>query len=333
MRDRPAAMNPRPHFPGKAWLRLAAFVVCACGLLAAAPLQAGPKIGVLLKGTSAFWSAVADGCRDAARPAGAELIVRQPVSESDIDVQIRLLDELVADHVEALVIAPCSSTALSAPVSAAAAKGIKIVVIDSPLDVDVPAYIATNHTNAGRAAGHLLATLINADDQVCILRHSHTGGATLLRESSAYAAMCAVHPGIVVHRDIYSGTVSGQEVTQALLLLKKYPATKAILASGTPGTMAMLQALKETGKAGTIKFVGFGFNLNPTVEAALESGAMSGWIAQLPGDVGSRGVKAALDLLAGRRVPEVTFCDFLVITKANLHDPKVQALLPSTAGH
>ena len=321
------ALNPSLAAAGRKGVAL--LLGCAaftCGSVA----RGAPKIGVLLKGTSSFWSAVEDGCRAAAQKEGAEIVVRKPGSESDIAGQIRLLDELAATGIQALVIAPCSSTDLSAPVAAVAAKGVKIVVIDSPLDLDMPAYIATNHTNAGMAAGRLVGSLVRDDDEVAILRHSRTGGATLLRESSGYAAICAAHPDhVVVHRDIYSGTVIGREIDQALLLLKKYPRTKAILASGTPGTMAMLQALQQTGRAGTIKFVGFGFNLNPTVAAALESGAMSGWIAQLPGDIGGRGVSAALSLLRGASVPEVTFCDFLVITKANLHEPRVQALLPA----
>lgn len=321
--------TPSPAF-ARIWRALIAIVAGAMLSVTGGVLGAAPKIGVLLKGTSAFWSAVEDGCRDAAQKAGAEVVVRKPGSESDIAGQIRLLNELAASGIDALVIAPCSSTDLSDPVAAVAAKGAKIVVIDSPLDLDMPAYIATNHTNAGMAAGRLLGSLVRDDDEVAILRHSRTGGATLLRESSGYAAICAAHPDhITVHRDIYSGTVSGQEKKQALLLLEKYPAIKGVLASGTPGTMAMLQALQETGRAGSIKFVGFGFNLNPTVAAALESGAMSGWIAQLPGEVGARGVNAALALLRGERVAEVTFCDFLVITKANLHEPRVQALLPA----
>src|SRR6185436_16271282 len=157
-----------------------------------------------------------------------EVVVRKPASESDIAGQIKLLDELVRENIQALVIAPCSSTALSAPVTAVGAKSIKIVVIDSPLDVDMPAYIATNHTNAGVAAGQLLGTLIGDNAEVAILRHSRTGGATLLRESSGYAALCAAHAKLTVNRDIYCGVVTGEEVKQARALLEKYPRTQAI---------------------------------------------------------------------------------------------------------
>ncbi|HYD85826.1 MAG TPA: substrate-binding domain-containing protein, partial [Opitutus sp.] len=248
-------------------------------------------------------------------------------SEADIDVQIQMVDTLVREGLDALVIAPGSPAALSPAVAAAAAKGVKIVVVDTAIEGEMPVYIATNHTDAGDAAGRLLASLVRESDEVAILKHSRTSGATTLREVSAYAALHRVHPNIVVTRDIFSGTEAGREVEKAHQLLMQHPNTKGVLASGTPGSMAMLQALKESKRAGSIKFVGFGFNLNPTVAAALETGAMHGWIAQLPADIGGRGVNAAVALLSNQPVAEVSFCDFLVITKDNLHTPEVQALL------
>jgi ribose transport system substrate-binding protein len=324
-------MNPMSSRLKLSLFRSTARALGAAVLLGAGPARAAPKIGVLLKGDTAFWHAVEAGAGAAARQAGAEVIVRMPPSESDIATQVRLLNEMAGQGIAGLIIAPGSSAALSGPVAAVAAKGVKIVVIDSPLDVDMPAYIATNHTNAGQAAGQLLASLVGDQDEVSLLRHSRTGGATLLRESSAYAALCASHPHLVVHRDIFTGT-DGREVPQARLLLQKYPGTTAVLATGTPGSMAMLQVLDAPGRAAHIKFVGFGFDLNPAVASAIDRGVMDGWIAQLPHDIGARGVNAMLALLQHQPVPEVIYCDFLVITKANLHDPRVQALLPAAAG-
>ena len=297
------------------------------GLTVASPLHAAVKIGVLLKGHSAFWSAAEQGCVETGKKLGVDVIVKMPVSESDIAVQIQLLDGLVTEGIQALVIAPCSTTALSGPVAAAAAKGIKIVVIDTAIDGEMPVLIATNHTDAGAVAGRLLASVVSGTDEVSFLKHSKTSGATTLREVSAFGELRLAHPSLVITRDIFTGT-DGHEIEKARLLLTEHPNTKAILASGTPGSMAMLKTLEESKRAGTIKFVGFGFNLNSTVAAALDSGAMLGWIAQLPNEIGAKGVTAAVALLNGQPVQEVTFCDFLVITKANLHDPRVQALLP-----
>ncbi len=297
-------------------------------LVSIIPLSAAPKIGVVPKGTSPFWNAVVAGATAAAQKHGAEVIAKLPVSESDIDVQIQMVDTLVRDGIDALVLAPGSPAALSPAVAAAAEKGVKIVIIDTAIEGEMPVYIATNHTDAGDAAGRLLASFVNESDEVAILKHSRTSGATTLREVSAFAALHRVHPKIRITRDIFSGTEAGREIEKAHQLLKEHPNTKGILASGTPGSMAMLRALQESKRAGSIKFVGFGFNLNPTVAAALEAGEMHGWIAQLPADIGSRGVNAAMALLANQPVAEVSFCDFLVITKENLHTPEVQALLP-----
>jgi len=63
------------------------------------------------------------------------------------------------------------------------------------------------------------------------------------------------------------------------------------------------------------------------VAAALADGTMQGWVAQLPEDVGYKGVGAALALIAGQTVAPVISTDIIVITKDNLHDAKVQALL------
>src|SRR6185436_11065648 len=112
--------------------------------------------------------------------------------------------------------------------------------------------------------------------------------------------------------------------------LTQYPATKAILASGTPGTLAMLKVLQEKKLAGQVKLVGFGFNLSPDVASAIETGAMSGWIAQLPHEVGVKGVTAALDLIKGTAVPAVVVdddMDLLFITNNNLKEQKVHELI------
>jgi ribose transport system substrate-binding protein len=286
------------------------------------------KIGVLLKGKSVFWNVMGQGATEAGQAAGAEVIVKAPLAETDVSIQTQLLVAMGKMNIQALVIAPTNKDALSGPVSILAAKGVKIVVVDSPLSGKTPhVFVGTNHRAAGEAAGQLLASLVQDKDEVSFLKHAQGGGAAEDREVGALAKLREAHPGLMVHGDIYASTENGVEEERAALLLTKYPGTKAILASGTPGTMAMLKVLGQKGLAGKIQFVGFGFNLNPDVAAAIENGTMAGWIAQLPKEVGKKGVESAVALLKGQTLPAVVNTDFLVITKDNLKDPKVQALL------
>src|SRR5262245_55553430 len=100
-------------------------------LLTLAPaLSAAPKVAVLLKGKTPFWSAVEKGALEAGKATGADVTVKSPLSESDISVQIQLLNGLAAQGAEAIVIAPINKEALAVPIASIAVKGVKIIVID-----------------------------------------------------------------------------------------------------------------------------------------------------------------------------------------------------------
>jgi ribose transport system substrate-binding protein len=305
---------------------LAVMFFVGCSSLHAA--DAPPKIGVLLKSRGGFWASVEKGARTAGIASGAEVIVKAPLSESDIGVQVQMLNALAGQGVDAIVIAPNGKEALSVPIASIAVKGVKIVVIDTKLQGKAGSiFIGTDHQAAGAVAGRLLAGLVNDSDEVTILRHSQTSGATTARESGALAAFREAHPKNVVHAEIYASAEQGGEMDKARLVLSSHPNTKAILATGTSGTMAMLKVLQEKKLAGSIKLIGFGFNLNPEAAAAIESGALTGWIAQLPNEIGEKGVTAALKLLKGETLPPTIFTDVIVVTKDNLHSSNVQALL------
>lgn len=305
-------------------------VLLAGLVLSLAPTVFGAtKIGVLLKAKgTGFWVAVEKGAVDAGQKLGAEVTVKGPPQETDVGIQIRLLNAMAASGMDAIVIAPINKEALAVPIASIAVKGVKIVVIDTALGSNSSqVFVGTDQEAAGKAAGDLLAKLVGDSDEVDLFKHSQASGATVDRDRGAMATFHAAHPNAVVHGEIYASANPGEEKTQAELVLKQHPNIKAVLATGTPGTLAMLDVLEQHKLAGTIKLVGFGFNLTPQVAAAIDSGAMSGWIAQLPQEVGAKGVEAAVNLIKGEKVPPVVHTDFMVITKDNLHDPKVQALL------
>jgi ribose transport system substrate-binding protein len=319
-----AAMSPRFVF-GSRLSRLIA--VTALSLALPALVHGGQKIGVLLKGRSAFWASMEKGALEAGAKLGAEVTVKSPPSESDVSLQIQLLNAMGAQGFDALVIAPANQDALAAPVAAIAAKGVKIVVLESPLAGNSPVFVGTDHTKAGEAAGQLLATLVGDADEISFLKHSQTNSATTAREKGAMAKLRELRAKNVVHADIYASAEAGAEVEKARLLLTRYPATKAVFASGTGGTLAMLKVLQEQKSAAGIKLVGFGFNLNPDIAAAISAGQMHGWIAWQPRELGRRSVEVALSLVKGESVPAVVDTDFVVVTPQNLNDAKVQALL------
>lgn len=304
-----------------------ALVLVSLGLVFPPPAPAAEKIGVLLKGRSAFWQSMETGATEAGARHGIEVVVKSPLSEADVAVQAQLLKAMTAQDFSALIVAPCNQDLLAAPVAAAIARGIKVVIVESPLaDSGVP-FVWTDHRAAGEAAGKLLGSLVGDRDEISFLNHSQSNTACVAREKGALTALRTARPGQTVHADIFAFAEAGGDADKARLLLSQYPATKAVLASSTPATMTMLNVLREKKLAGAVKLVGFGFNLNPEVAAALTQGEMHGWIAWQPRDLGSRAVDVALSILKGESVPTVVNTDFVVVTAQNLHEPAVQALL------
>jgi ribose transport system substrate-binding protein len=190
-------------------------------------------------------------------------------------------------------------------------------------------FVGTDQYAAGEAAGRLLATSVQNNEEVAFFKASETqsGGATEEREKGALSVLRTSHPGIVVRGNIYAGSDPEVALERAGVMLDKYPAVKVIFASSSTGTVAMLHKLEQKKLAGSIKLVGFGFNLNREVADALENGSLHGWIAQLPRVAAYKAVEAANTLLQGGSVPPVVNTDFFVITKDNLKEPKIQALL------
>jgi ribose transport system substrate-binding protein len=315
-------MNIRSCLPLRALLLLCISAIAA--------LAQAPSIGLLLKEQSAFWNETERGAQAAAAAGGSTLVVKAPKSENDTTIQAQLAISLTKQGVQALIVAPSSRDTMRPALEAAVAKGIKVVIIDTPLDgIAGSVFVGTDQTAAGAAAAVLLKPLIPDKESFGILKHIQGSPATTQREAGAIAALRDAFPGLVGFGDIYAGSEKGQELAKAKLFLERYPKVKAILGSGTSGTLAMIQALDEAKQGGKIHLVGFGYNCNPTVASALASGTLTGWVAQIPSEMGRKAVEVAQALIKGEKVASINFVPIMVITKENLNDPKVQAFLKS----
>lgn len=295
-----------------------------------AAVNAAPKVGVLLKGRTGFWAEAEKGAKEAGEKYGLDLLVKIPPTENSVAAQLQMLNALAAQDIQALVIAPDDQNVLQAPVAELAKKGVKIIVLDSPLAGDAGAvFVGTDQSAAGAAAGRLIASNVRSGDEVVFFKASETlsGGATESREKGALAALRENTSGVLVRGDFFAGSDPEIALGRARLLLEKYPAAKMAFASSTTGTMSILHALEQKHLVGSIKLIGFGYNLNQDVAEALAQGRLLGWIAQLPRNAGFMAVEAAATLLKGGRVPPVLHTDFIVITKENLKEDRVQALL------
>src|SRR5262245_35092244 len=186
--DRSRSPDPMP--PALRSRRALAVQTCilAAGLLAAAcgsPPSGGgtapkiPRIALVMKSlANEFFVRMAEGAKthQTANAGKYTLIVNGIRNESDLGQQVALVEQLMAQGVDAIVIAPADSRALVPVLAKALKQRIVVVNIDNKLDeptltqagIDVP-FVGPDNRAGAKTVGAALAARLTRGDQVAIL--------------------------------------------------------------------------------------------------------------------------------------------------------------------
>src|SRR5690349_1653583 len=250
--------------------------------------------GCSKKGTThVFWKAVERGAQEAGAELGLEIAWKGPLAEDDRAQQIQLVQQFTAQHVAGIALAPLDHTALAAPIKAARAAGIPVVIYDSGLDgtpgSDFLAYIATDNAQAGAIGGEELARLLPEGGDVVLLRYLVGSASTAQREQGFLGALgkhSALHVAV---ENRYAGATGGEAKTAALNLMGELRKAKGVFCPNESATYGMLLALRQEGLAGKLRFVGF--DSSPPLVEALRQGEIDALVVQDPRKMGELAVR------------------------------------------
>src|SRR5271165_5253662 len=122
-----------------------------------------PSIPIIVKDTTTYyWQIVLAGARKAGKDLNVNVQQLGAQSESDINGQISILENVVSEKPAAIVIAPTQFKALGKPIDEAA-KNVKIIGIDSAADSKAfTSFLTTDNVQGGRIAADALAAAISA---------------------------------------------------------------------------------------------------------------------------------------------------------------------------
>jgi ribose transport system substrate-binding protein len=319
----------------RAFLRGGALLalLIACGACQVAHAPAGRTIAVIPKGTShVFWQSVHAGARKAAAELGVDIVWRGPLREDDRDAQVSEVEGFVSRGVSGIVLAPLDEAALVAPVEAAVRAGVPVVIIDSGLKSDrYVSFVATDNEQGGRLAGEHLARLLGGKGRVVLLRYAEGSDSTNRREQGFLAALAA-HPGIeVASSNQYGGTDVEGAYKKGEALLSVYKRSDGrlsidgVFCPNESSTFAMLRVLQDNGWAGQVRFVGF--DASDNLVQGLERGHIDALVLQDPVRMGYLGVKTMVAHLEGRPTERRIDTGARVVTRENMRQPELDALL------
>ena len=119
--------------------------------------ESKPYIAVISKGFQhQFWQTVKAGSKDAAAKYNVDMTFDGPRSESDIDIQVEMLNAAIAKNPQAVVLAALDTESVTSQLNDLKEKNIPVIGFDSGIP-NAPAYTiwataSTNNENAGKLA-------------------------------------------------------------------------------------------------------------------------------------------------------------------------------------
>ncbi len=297
-------------------------------LMIAGPLAAAPCVGLVPAGVNPFWARVEAGARQAGRDSGVEVYVRGTRREGQGEAQALIVEHIVEQGCRALVIAPAGPQ-VAAKVKQLRDQGILSYYIDRDIDGDVQGFIGTDNFRAGQLAAEHLARLLGGRGRIAIVRMSPPVASTSERLEGFLTAGRAL--GLSIALDRPQGDRS-EAVFAALR--EQLPQIDAVFASNGPTTRMTYAALARMESTSPPLLIGF--DSSQVMLEALKAGEIAALVVQQPYVMGYQAVRMAVSglrggPLAGQR--QRVALDARVVTRENLQQPDIQALLATPDPH
>ena len=273
------------------------------------PATAKPRIALVMKSlANEFFSTMADGAKkhQSANAGTYDLIVNGIKNETDLGEQVNLVEQMIAQRINAIVIAPADSKALVTVLHHAKDAGILVINIDNKLDADVlkqagltVPFVGPDNREGARKVGEALAKQLKAGDAVAIIEGIPTAFNGQQRRLGFEDAMKSAGMKIV---SVQSGLWEMEKANAvAAGILSEHLQLKALLCANDNMALGAVAAVQSAGKAGSVLVVGFD-NIS-AIKPMLEKGQVVATADQHADKLAVFGIEAALKILKGDAPP------------------------------
>ena len=286
---------------------LVAGAVCAsvavgCGRSGA---PARKVIGVtLLTNTHAFYKALEAGLREEAAVKGLDLVV--VACEMDPTKQASQIEDFVAQHVAAILAAPCDSNAIVPALARAEQANIPVFTADiAAHGGKIVSHVASDNVQGGRLAAEALATLIGGKGKVLVIDHPTV--ASVQDRVKGFEEGLKAYPGITIVARLSS---DGQRAKATQIMEDMLQAHRDLAGVFGINDDSALGAAGVIEAAGRKDIVVVGYDATDEAQAAIRKGGpLKADVIQYPQMIGKTAIDLIARHLAGEAVPAIKSID------------------------
>lgn len=224
-------------------------------------------------------------------------------NESDISGQVRIVENMIAQDVDAIIIAPADSRALIPVCAKAIRQGIVVINIDNRFDrqtleeksLTIP-FVGPDNQMGARKVGEYLAEHLSPGDGAVIIEGIPTAFNSQQRSKGFEEALTAHGVRILARRSAEWDMEKANVVVTSLL--SEFPDLRGIACANDSMALGAVAAVKAVGKQDDILVAGFD-NIS-AVQQMLRNGQILATADQFAGRIAVFGIEYALEMLRER---------------------------------
>ncbi|MCK5173397.1 MAG: sugar ABC transporter substrate-binding protein [Planctomycetes bacterium] len=268
-----------------------------------------PKIALVMKSlANEFFKTMENGARQHHSQNGEEYVLKVVGIKDELDVaqQIDYVESMIAQKVDAIVIAPADSKALVPVCKKALQAGLVVVNIDNKLDAEVLAaneiripFVGPDNRKGARLAGDYLAKNLAAGDEVAIIEGVPNAFNGVQRKLGFEDAMNAAGMKIVSSQSGRWETAKAHQCVSAIVT--EHANVKAVLCANDSMALGAIAAIKEAGKSDNVTVIGFD-NIQ-AVRKLLKQGSILCTVDQHGDKLAVFGIEYALEIINNKTTP------------------------------
>jgi ribose transport system substrate-binding protein len=293
----------------------AACLLAGCGGQLSPNADKGVRIGFIPKALNQeYWVNTAHGAAAGGAAAHVKVLTEAGEADTQVDEQINIVQNMIAQKVSGIVIAPTDSDLLQPVLDQAVHKGIPVVLFDSPIPGWKPqtSFVGTANRAGGIKMGRYLRKVI-PHGTLAIIRGIPGSQVDIDRVDGVKAGIKG--SGIKVVKEVAANFDREQAVGAMEDILQTNPHVSAVFCANDQMALGALQSLEASKATGRIKLVGFDGAIEATQQIIAHK--MFATIAQDPYGMAKIAVQEAVAKSKGKTVRKSVNTGDPLVTQQN----------------
>ena len=236
-------------------------------------------------------------------------------ANSDQATMNNYVNDLIAQEVDAIILAPMDCTAVTEALQACEDAGIPVINVDTAVDASdkVVSIIASDNYKAGVECANDMMSKLDEGSKIAVM--DQPSGTACVQREQGFLDTVGDYFEIVSTTDTEGDTA--KTMTAAEDVLTADDDLAAFFCINDMGALGCVQAAQAAGKDDILIY---GVDGNPDFMGYVADGSAAASAAQQPSVIGQKALDAAIDTLDGKEVEHDQTVDVVLINKDNIAD-------------